>query len=83
MIAQLAIFGVGLYIGIQFVKFLNADADLRLLSRGRHAQDAFDGKIVWITGASRGLGQALAKYFSNQGAKLILSARRREMLEVS
>ena len=39
------------------------------------------GKVVWITGASGGIGESLALLASEQGAKLILSARRREELE--
>ena len=34
------------------------------------------GKTVWITGASGGLGEALAHAFGAAGARLILSARR-------
>ena len=36
----------------------------------------FHNKTVWITGASSGIGEALAYAFSRRGAKLILSARR-------
>jgi short-subunit dehydrogenase len=39
------------------------------------------GKVVWITGASSGIGLALAKEFSAKGARLILSGRRVESLE--
>ncbi|MFT6809139.1 MAG: dehydrogenase/reductase SDR family protein 7B [Saprospiraceae bacterium] len=37
-------------------------------------------KIVWITGASSGIGAALAKEYHSKGASVILSARRTEKL---
>ncbi|MBK5722434.1 SDR family NAD(P)-dependent oxidoreductase [Dysgonomonas sp. Marseille-P4677] len=37
--------------------------------------------VVWITGASSGLGEALAVEFGRQGAKIILSGRNMESLE--
>ena len=41
----------------------------------------FQGRRVWITGASSGIGEALALAFHQAGAKLILSARREEELK--
>ncbi|HEX3766998.1 MAG TPA: SDR family oxidoreductase [Puia sp.] len=41
----------------------------------------FSQKIIWITGASSGIGEALAYAFSFRGANLILSGRRTTELE--
>lgn len=40
-------------------------------------------KTVWITGASSGIGAALAKTLSARGAKVILSGRRMDALEAT
>ncbi|WP_216933997.1 MULTISPECIES: SDR family oxidoreductase [unclassified Acinetobacter] len=39
------------------------------------------GKVVWITGASSGIGKAIAGYCAAQGAQIVLTARRPEELE--
>lgn len=41
----------------------------------------YKNKTVWITGASSGIGEALAKAYYSEGANLILSSRRKEALE--
>lgn len=41
----------------------------------------FKDKVVWITGASSGIGESLAYAFARQGAQLVLSARRAEELQ--
>ena len=41
----------------------------------------FAGKTAWITGASSGIGEALAKALSDAGAKIVLSGRRTEALQ--
>jgi short-subunit dehydrogenase len=41
----------------------------------------FRDKIVWVTGASAGIGEAVAYAFGREGAKLVLSARRKDELE--
>ena len=40
----------------------------------------FEGKTVWITGASSGIGAALVRAFAADGAKLVLSGRREDAL---
>ena len=41
----------------------------------------FAGKTAWITGASSGIGEALAKALADRGAKIVLSGRRTEALQ--
>jgi NADP-dependent 3-hydroxy acid dehydrogenase YdfG len=41
----------------------------------------YKDKIVWITGASSGIGEALAFAFAKHGSKLVLSARRMDELQ--
>jgi NAD(P)-dependent dehydrogenase (short-subunit alcohol dehydrogenase family) len=41
-----------------------------------------DDKVALITGASRGIGQAIAETFAEAGAKVILSSRKQESLDI-
>ena len=40
-----------------------------------------EGKVVVITGASSGLGEACARYLSTQGATVVLGARRHDRMK--
>jgi 3-oxoacyl-[acyl-carrier protein] reductase len=41
----------------------------------------FEGKVAIITGASTGLGPVMAKMMADEGAKLVLAARRKELVD--
>jgi 3-oxoacyl-[acyl-carrier protein] reductase len=40
-----------------------------------------EGKVVWVTGASSGLGRATAEALAREGARVAVSARRRDLLD--
>jgi len=41
----------------------------------------FEGKVAIVTGASTGLGPVMARMLADEGAKLVLAARRAELVE--
>jgi short-subunit dehydrogenase len=45
------------------------------------AMHDFTGEVVWITGASAGIGASLAREFASLGAIVCVSARRKDRLE--
>ena len=49
--------------------------------RIREALKEYEGRVVLITGASRGIGEALALEFARRGAHLVLAARSESQLE--
>ncbi|KAM5129897.1 dehydrogenase/reductase SDR family member 7 [Mantella aurantiaca] len=74
------------YLLIQIIRFIKADADLTLLWAerfGHSPESKFRGSVVWVTGASSGIGEELCYQLAKLGAQLVLSARREaELLRV-
>lgn len=67
------------YALIQFLRFIFADADFTLLWAcmvGNKPETKLKGLVVWVTGASSGIGEELAYQLAGCGSRLILSARR-------
>lgn len=59
---------------------VGAAAAARALWKRAHAPQTFRGQVVAITGASRGLGFALALEFASRGGRLAICARDEETL---
>src|ERR1700712_3557711 len=51
------------------------------LKRINNMSNNIDGKVVVITGASSGLGEAAAKHLAGQGAIVVLGARRIDRIQ--
>jgi len=67
-----------------FLLFKYQDGDFILLIYEKIGQDpavALRGKVIWITGASSGIGEYLAYELVKCGCKLVLSARRKAELQ--
>ncbi|MCW8818395.1 MAG: SDR family NAD(P)-dependent oxidoreductase, partial [Ignavibacteriaceae bacterium] len=44
-------------------------------------EGSLDGQVIVITGGGTGLGKAMAKYFSELGAKLVIASRKIDVLQ--
>lgn len=78
---QACLIAAGVYCIWRLGSFIRADADLSLWTKHSPPKNAFEDEVVWITGASQGLGEELAHYFAAHGARLILSSRKEEQLQ--
>ncbi|XP_047467445.1 dehydrogenase/reductase SDR family member 7 [Mugil cephalus] len=68
---------------IHLLYFFFADADFTLLRAcllGQRPETKLKGLVVWVTGASSGIGEELAYQLAKCGSRLILSARREDEL---
>ncbi|KAJ6657979.1 hypothetical protein lerEdw1_001638 [Lerista edwardsae] len=66
-----------------FVRWMRAEGDLTLLWaewRGKRPEKELHGQVVWVTGASSGIGEELAYQLAKIGSLLVLSARRENEL---
>uniref|UniRef100_A0A8D8NUV5 Dehydrogenase/reductase SDR family member 7 n=1 Tax=Culex pipiens TaxID=7175 RepID=A0A8D8NUV5_CULPI len=70
------------YYIIHFLVFyyLDSDLELYLLSKLGKPIDTLRGKVVWITGASSGIGRDLAIVLAKHGVRLCLSSRKQSDL---
>lgn len=60
---------------------LDCDLQLLLSEKFGHSISELKGKVVWITGASSGIGEALAYLLASNGVKLVISGTNKSRLE--
>ncbi|KAG5681869.1 hypothetical protein PVAND_011276 [Polypedilum vanderplanki] len=76
---------VFLYYTIQIVLWITLDCDIGLFIASIYGKpiNSLEGKIVWITGASSGIGKELAKVLAANGIRVALTARNNRELETT
>ncbi|KAL8559469.1 hypothetical protein ACOMHN_037133 [Nucella lapillus] len=69
--------------GVMSLIILTSDCDLFLWAAQHfgNSPDVLRGQVVWITGASSGIGEELAYVLAAAGSQLVLSARREHELQ--
>ena len=55
----------------------------RKLRKVRGVMGKLEGKVAVITGASKGIGEGIAKVYAKYGAKCVLAARGPKVLELA
>ncbi|MEY3476580.1 MAG: hypothetical protein RLY65_980, partial [Pseudomonadota bacterium] len=55
--------------------------DNKQVAQAPFGQVSLEGKVVWVTGAGSGIGEACALAFGEAGAKVILTGRREQALD--
>ena len=77
----MAFLSVSLVVSVLVLAKSDCDLILAWYSRwGKNPDKVLNGKVIWITGASSGIGENLSYVLAKTGAQLILSARREEEL---
>ncbi|KAM8834425.1 dehydrogenase/reductase SDR family member 7 [Synchiropus picturatus] len=74
---------VSCYLLLRLLCLVFGDADFPLLWArvfGSRPESVLRGQVVWITGASSGIGEELAYQLAKCGSRLVLSARRQSEL---
>ncbi|XP_070500749.1 dehydrogenase/reductase SDR family member 7-like [Chironomus tepperi] len=74
-----------IYYIVQFFLWTILDCDIELFIASILGKPISNlkGKVVWITGASSGIGRELAKVLSKNGVRLVLTARNSRELEAT
>lgn len=83
----LELFGLSVlvYYAVQLVLWIFLDSDIELFWKTKFGVPikSMQGHVVWVTGASSGIGKHLAIVLAKNGVRLCISARREdELLEV-